>query len=1694
MNQNNQENKRTDFTADGKLGNPECALPRGEDAVNAAITSLSSTQSRLTKEEQFCMLLEQIEALYNLPEHKETPQNTFKLKLLLLNALLASENLQNQNDIFNIDYIFENQYGFVLMKDNHKPRKIFFTDNNFEEIHPYTSHRPYLHLLFKKMRLTTLRNIALFRTLQTNFMHIFEDDACYHMLRVSSEDIVLEFCRVLNNAKLILANINAFARQNDIYHHLRHDQHEYWTVTQRTRRRIKHTINNFFHQQRRAELQIGIDINHTFTADSVSNLINMIKSEIGSTCANVYSDLKELLTEMSIIFLLFYCADKILRQKHSHRIKLLLEALIIVVALICAPTVASVLSAAIKQISSYTNGLKACLQAKTTSEHGILGLLALSTITLLSGQNKWNLDTLTKQISALPRFAAGVDNIYDAVTDIITVVRREIFVKYFGFQPQESSELDEDLHRFNTLMEQLTLANQNGKLLTSSVLQSNVLEAEMLGLRLLQRRGLNDIRPTLTIQFGLLRKMIDKLGLTGNTSKGQRLAPIIIYLYGETNQGKSSMVTTLATQLLAKICDAEGIDKSQISIGDMIYARNTEQEFWDGYHGQLITVFDDFAQRRDFAQDPNIELFELIRAGNTFPYPLHMATTDAKASTLFQSRIVILTSNSRKPKIESLVAPEAVYRRIDAAYQVQFKAQFCEGDAETQKKARKLKTEHTQKYNTFKQEFIPYDITKETDTPSTTPEELSDVVDKAFAKYQTRFLFEQTRLKFDTETAKELGFRTELQALSLHHLFSRVGRIERTSNRIRELDAQIFSILTQLREHREKTWYDKFNDRVEYIKGLFKKHKILLTALTAISVVLGGTLIYRKFKQIGQSITGQTDNTQSAYTPGPRRTAARESAYNPGAKRAVTKFHKSMRSAQTEAADNAAIELSTSLIKKNMYFMRCGEHSFGSAIFIVGRILLFPRHFVTIASTLNHDTDKITLQSVHDLKRVTFEMTLRDFLLQARNVYENGERDLAIIEFPTAISHRNIVKHIATEEQQRRMQDVAVSLVGIRETSNSLIGASSYAEAISVERSLPNDRSVPIFDMIDDERIQLTDYWRYHMGTRKGDCGSILLANNNMIPNKILGMHSMGIPSQDDGYSTPLYREDIEEVLSTFSKHSQTEPPEHAILTELQCSPYKGECEVIGIAPETHITPPKTKIHKSPLHPDLCNSAWSDSGKRPALLSSIIPREDENITPNKGLKFDPKLYRIEKCMERAHCVDQELLDLVGNDYIQELKSVCMNSRSAYKSASTFEEAVKGINGDPYINSINRQTAPGYGWKPETGKPGKTTWFGSGDEYDLNLASPVRERIEHTIELAKSNKRNSHIFIDTLKDELKPKEKFWKTRVFSACSQDYYIACKQYFQGVVGLLTRNRIDTGIAVGINVYSAEWHKMAIHLTKYHEKLIAGDFVGFDASLLTQILDKAREVLNELAQLLGDWNPEHDDIRNVLFYDLYNSYHCDGNILYMWTHSLPSGHFLTAIVNSIYVNLVFRYLVCRQLKLRKPHLIRRTLSKLRMITYGDDHIVALPEEVLQTINQLTLPSIFAEIGMGYTDETKDTNQTHETRKLTDITFLKRGFRFEDKLTRFVAPLSLDTVLETPFWTRKSSSEITITKTNCEWAIAELALHSQSTFDKWTKAIVLATRSALNWVPMVQAERLGYIQQLEEQEHTILDDENEMI
>ena len=83
--------------------------------------------------------------------------------------------------------------------------------------------------------------------------------------------------------------------------------------------------------------------------------------------------------------------------------------------------------------------------------------------------------------------------------------------------------------------------------------------------------------------------------------------------------------------------------------------------------------------------------------------------------------------------------------------------------------------------------------------------------------------------------------------------------------------------------------------------------------------------------------------------------------------------------------------------------------------------------------------------------------------------------------------------------------------------------------------------------------------------------------------------------------------------------------------------------------------------------------------------------------------------------------------------------------------------------------------------------------------------------------------------------------------------DYYIACKMYYQGIVGWMARNRIATSVAVGINVYSAEWDMIVQHLHQHSLHMVAGDFENFDATELTQVLTGARDVYNHIGQQLS-------------------------------------------------------------------------------------------------------------------------------------------------------------------------------------------------------------------------------------------------
>jgi hypothetical protein len=173
------------------------------------------------------------------------------------------------------------------------------------------------------------------------------------------------------------------------------------------------------------------------------------------------------------------------------------------------------------------------------------------------------------------------------------------------------------------------------------------------------------------VHFAQVKDLYRRASTSGAFSTGARVEPVMIYLCGSSGIGKSVLTPMIASMM----CMIDGVNLDENGKPDVfreIYNRSTVQEFWDGYYGQRVVVYDDFAQRVDSTANPNTEFDEIIRTGNLTRYPLHMADLTDKDNTNFVSRVVIMTSNQMPAEmiVRSLNTPQAVKRRLEHSYRM----------------------------------------------------------------------------------------------------------------------------------------------------------------------------------------------------------------------------------------------------------------------------------------------------------------------------------------------------------------------------------------------------------------------------------------------------------------------------------------------------------------------------------------------------------------------------------------------------------------------------------------------------------------------------------------------------------------------------------------------------------------------------------------------------------------------------------------------------------------------------------------------------------------------------------------------------------------------------------------------------------------------------------------------------------------
>lgn len=585
--------------------------------------------------------------------------------------------------------------------------------------------------------------------------------------------------------------------------------------------------------------------------------------------------------------------------------------------------------------------------------------------------------------------------------------------------------------------------------------------------------------------------------------------------------------------------------------------------------------------------------------------------------------------------------------------------------------------------------------------------------------------------------------------------------------------------------------------------------------------------------------------------------------------------------------------------------------------------------------------------------------------------------------------------------------------------------------------------------------------WRYSsLNTKRGDCGSPLTITN--IANKsgliCMGFHSAGEPARNFGYASVVTQEIISAAmkqLNIIDDRFLEELPSMGFDISFESAPFLDMGSFMPICQINRRYPLPNITKWYPIESTF--GMFGDYPYKPAHLKPFFNGKEwinpmqQALEPYAGsiLNFERPYFK-----QAMHLAFKPLTELGLGDTREVLD---------------METAVKG-NHVMKLKAINRGSSPGFPHALDV-KNGKVKFLGTDGEYDLSTPAfqEVRAKVNSIIADAREGKRRCHIFIDFLKDELRSNEKVdaGKTRLISCAPMEYTIATRMLFGAFISSFFRHHTKSGMAPGICAYT-EWHLLKEMLTARGDKVFDGDFKGFDTSEQAEILEMICDHIN----LWYNDSAENQRARKVLFMELTHSRHLGGNgfdqsYVYQWNRSLPSGHPLTTVVNSLYS--LFALIACY---IKMTGDITGFWSRVSAVTYGDDNVVNPSDAVADMYNQVTIAETMqSELGLIYTSGHKDGKLVPYTT-LDKITFLQRGVR--DEAREVWSPLNPDSFLYTAYWGQNRQLEPLVVANALEKALEEMSQHEPSMWEKYAGQIVEHLR-AMGRVTNAEPSRESY-------------------
>ena len=208
----------------------------------------------------------------------------------------------------------------------------------------------------------------------------------------------------------------------------------------------------------------------------------------------------------------------------------------------------------------------------------------------------------------------------------------------------------------------------------------------------------------------------------------------------------------------------------------------------------------------------------------------------------------------------------------------------------------------------------------------------------------------------------------------------------------------------------------------------------------------------------------------------------------------------------------------------------------------------------------------------------------------------------------------------------------------------------------------------------------------------------------------------------------------------------------------------------------------------------------------------------------------------------------------------------------------------------------------------------------------------------------------------------------------------------------------------APGTNATSAEWDEIYHYLTQFGvDRIVAGDYSKFDKRMSAQMILAAFRIIDMILEAAG-WSDEDRLIVQCIGEDTcFPLTDFNGDAVEFWG-SNPSGHPLTVIVNGLVNSLYVRYAWKMQ-----GNALDAFKANVSLLTYGDDNAMGVHKEV-ENFDHTIIQKRLEEIGVVYTMADKE-SESVPFISISDMTFLKRGWRYESEVGSHVAQIEHDSI-----------------------------------------------------------------------------------